>query len=81
MLETMEKYGQTLTFDPLTRPNLLTHVPLPMTRDPMTHCQLAGGMAVVSLNIIDNMLETMEKYGQTLTLDTLTRPDLLTHDP
>jgi len=52
-----------------------------VTHDPLTHCQLAGGVAVVSLNIIDNMLETMEKYGQTLTLDTLTRPDLLTHDP
>jgi len=38
-------------------------------------------VAVVSLNIIDNMLETMEKYGQTLTPDPLTRPDLLTHDP
>jgi len=32
----------------------------------LTHCQLAVGVAVVSLNIIDNMLETMEKYGQTL---------------
>jgi len=52
-----------------------------MTHDPLTHCQLAGGVPVVSLNIIDNMLETMEKYGQTLTLDPLTRPDLLTRDP